>query len=246
MNERVLVSVIIPFYNRIKFTIRSVYSVLDQTHENVEIVLIDDCSTVNISVLLEVVNTNTNIKYYKNKINYGPSFSRNFGIDVATGDYICFLDSDDIFRPEKIKLQLYFMIRKNLNISYTSYIRSFNKNETIVKCNKIPMLYPLIAFYCTIATPTVMVKAEVFDLFRFNNKLRYGEDLILWINLSRHYKFHRLNLPLSIIYIGDNNHGLNLDVLKSIRQIVGKELYLHNKILFYLHKFYCIMRSIKF
>jgi glycosyltransferase involved in cell wall biosynthesis len=240
-----LVTVIIPFYNRINFTVRSIYSVLKQTYKNIEIILIDDYSSEDLTEIHQIVQNNKNIYYHKNINNCGPAYSRNIGIKFAKGEYICFLDSDDTFNTDKVKKQLDFMIKKKSNFSFTSYYKYINNKEILIKCNLIPMVYPLIAFYCPIATPTVMIKSDILKNFKFNNQLRFGEDLILWINLSRKYKLHRLNIPLSIINIGTNNHGLNRNVQKSVRIIVGKELYLHNRLLFYIHKLYCMIRLIK-
>lgn len=246
MNEHPLITIIIPFFNRIKSTINSLYSALNQSYSNIEIIIIDDCSTEDITELLDVIKNHSNVFYHKNLENSGPSFSRNIGIKYSKGEYICFLDSDDIFQPNKIYEQLKFMVNRNYNCSYTSYFKSFGNKLSLVKCNLIPMCYPLIAFYCPIATPTVMIKKDILNNYQFNNDLRFGEDLILWINLSKLNKFYRLNKPLSIINIGNSNHGLNQEVQKSVRKIVGKELYLHNKILYIIHRFYCIIRLIKF
>ena len=241
MNERPLITIIIPFFNRIKSTISSLYSALNQSYNNIEIIIIDDCSTEDITELLDVVKNNLNVFYHRNLVNLGSSFSRNKGIKYSKGDYISFLDSDDIFKPDKINLQLNFMIKKNSSFSYTSYFRSYGNKVSLVRCNLIPMVYPLIAFYCPIATPTVMIKKEILNNFKFNNQSRFGEDLILWIQLSKNNKFYRLNKPLSIVNIGISNHGLNYEVQKLVREMVGKELY-SNKFLYIIHWFYCMIR----
>ena len=183
MNEHPLITIIIPFFNRVKSTISSLYSALNQSYNNIEIIIIDDCSTEDIKELLDVIKNHSNVFYHKNLENSGPSFSRNIGIKYSKGDYICFLDSDDIFQPNKIYEQLKFMVNRNYNCSYTSYFKSFGNKLSLVKCNLIPMFYPLIAFYCPIATPTVMIKKDILNNYQFNNDLRFGEDLILWINL---------------------------------------------------------------
>ena len=90
------ISVIIPTYNRDKYIIESLNSVLKQTYHNLEIIIIDDCSTDNTEFLISQVKDNR-IKYIKLKENKGSSFARNVGIEMATGNYITFQDSDDIY-----------------------------------------------------------------------------------------------------------------------------------------------------
>lgn len=119
------VSVIIPTYKRAKFLIRAVNSVLFQTYENVEVVVVDDNGngTKNqkaVETLLQKRFGNLEkLVYLKSESNVGGAAARNFGAGKSTGDYLCFLDDDDVFLPNKIKDQLAFMEKHHLDLSFS-------------------------------------------------------------------------------------------------------------------------------
>lgn len=101
-----LVSVIIPAYNSAKFAAKAVESVLAQTYQNYELIVIDDGSTDNTKEVLNRFAGRVNYIFQENR---GPSAARNMGIKVAQGEYICFLDADDTWLPMKLEVQLAFM-----------------------------------------------------------------------------------------------------------------------------------------
>lgn len=98
------ISVIIPTYNRGKSIIQSINSVLEQTYHNLEILIVDDCSTDDTEYLISKID-DPRVKFIKLKENKGASFARNIGIKIATGKYISFQDSDDIYKTNKIEKQ---------------------------------------------------------------------------------------------------------------------------------------------
>ena len=118
-----LVSIIIPFFNRIESTKKAIYSALNQTYKNKEIILINDGSSADIVDIEEIVNKNKEIYLYTNYKNYGPSYARNVGIKKANGRFIAFLDSDDEWFHFKLSYQIKYMLEKNLRFTYTSYAR---------------------------------------------------------------------------------------------------------------------------
>ena len=206
------VSVIIPFFNRVNLTINAIKSVLEQTHENIELVLVDDGSTEDIRKILDIQSQHKNIIYTKQS-NLGVATARNNGIKFATGDYIAFLDSDDLFLPDKISIQLDQMKRKNYFVSYTSY-KTVNQDGDS-KLHNIQLLYakeknifPKIISICAIATPTVMIKSnivkqegKIFDENIFDG----GEDVIAWINIAEKHDFLGIEDVLSIVNIDETN-----------------------------------------
>jgi glycosyltransferase involved in cell wall biosynthesis len=103
-----LVSIIIPTFNRPESLLSAINSVSSQTYKNMEVIIIDDCSQEDMQdvVLRAKKKTNINIFYFKNSNNLGNAGARNQGIKLAKGDYIAFLDDDDIWLPEKIKKQV--------------------------------------------------------------------------------------------------------------------------------------------
>lgn len=196
------VSVIIPTYNYVEFICDSIESVINQTYKDFEIIVVDDGSTDNTS---EVV------KKYKDKISYfykengGPSSARNYGIKNAKGEFICFLDADDIFIPEKLELQVKYMEDHkddNIGLIYSDYycvsrrLKITDYYESIgFSSQKEAVMYLL--NYNYINTSTVMIpKACIEKKGFFNEKYRYLEDYDLWLRLGCNYKFGYINKPL--------------------------------------------------
>ena len=121
------VTVIIPTYKRtVDFLSRAVKSVIAQTYPNVEIIVIDDSPSDyklrnSIKEYMDTI-VNDNIKYFQNEKNMGGSLARNRGIELATGDYISFLDDDDEYMPEKIEKQVKFMLCSGNDLSFSNMI----------------------------------------------------------------------------------------------------------------------------
>lgn len=118
-----LISVITPIYNSEKFLKTAIVSVQNQTYSNWELILVDDASTDGSGKIAEqFYNDDTRIIYEKFPENRGPAVSRNRAIELAKGEYIAFLDSDDFWSPNKLEIQVDFMQRKNCDVSFSSYV----------------------------------------------------------------------------------------------------------------------------
>ena len=202
------VSVIIPFYNRSSKTVRAVRSVLKQTHKNLEILLINDGSNEDVSEVEKLVKKYENIKLIKTGKNNGASSARNKGIEVASGDYISFLDSDDEFVEDKIQLQLQYAVAANGKLLHTSYIKEENGRKDVVKSGKVSGHCERELMYsCPIATPTVMIESKWLKErgARFNTKIEIGEDTCFWLELMKGNTYLvGINQPLSIVHVGKN------------------------------------------
>jgi len=220
------VSVVIPFYNRRKEVLRAVDSVLNQTHKNFEIILVDDGSTDDLSEVEKLAKKNSNIKLYHNKENRGVSASRNFGISKSTGDYIAFLDSDDEFKPNKLEIQVHYMVASNANISHTSYERNMSDKKEIIHsgldhghCER-KMVYN-----CPIATPTVMLKADWIkeNKLLFNEDIEIGEDTCFWLEILRRNSYLiGIDKPLTTVNVGDSAAAYTDE-----KQMVGLKTIIH-------------------
>ena len=117
-----LVSIIMPSWNTGRFIAESIQSVIDQTYKKWELLIVDDCSTDNTD---EVVDSfqDERIRYFKNENNSGAALTRNRAIREAQGEWIAFLDSDDLWAPKKLERQLVFMKKNDLVFSYHEYIK---------------------------------------------------------------------------------------------------------------------------
>lgn len=118
MNQLLLVSIIIPNYNYASYLEECINSVIGQTYKNIEIIIIDDCSNDNSIEIIENLQQKFDIKLIRNTENSGVSFSRNKGIEAATGEYICFLDPDDTWYPEKLERQVTLLLQQNSNLCF--------------------------------------------------------------------------------------------------------------------------------
>lgn len=174
------VSVIIPFYSNAEWLCEAVESVFAQEYNNYEVIVVNDGSKEDVSAFLEKYGGR--IKYYE-KENGGAADARNMGIRNAEGEYIAFLDSDDLWLPEKLSKQLKKMAEYNAQWSYTDF-ELFGENiEPSVK-----RMYPDDAegirdkLSPYIGTPAVIIKSSLLrdnDL-SFCKELRYGQDVCLW------------------------------------------------------------------
>jgi len=196
------VSVIIPFHNRVKWVAEAVQSVLDQTYSNFEVILVDDGSTEDITQC-NFINDNR-IRYIRQD-NRGPAVARNRGIDVALGRYVAFLDSDDLFLPTKLEIQIAHMEdHPNVPFSHTSYQRISKAGEPLEIINSgrfTGKVYPEILLNCPIGTSTVMIHRDILGDMRFETSIRSGEDVILWIRIAKEYKIMGIDNPLTKIRI---------------------------------------------
>lgn len=110
MSEETLVSIITPMYNAKRFVALTIESVLAQTYTNWEMIIVDDCSTDDSAAIVkEYSNKDSRVKYFKLEKNSGIAKARNFALEMAKGRYVAFLDSDDIWKPQKLEKQLEFM-----------------------------------------------------------------------------------------------------------------------------------------
>lgn len=180
------ISVVIPFYERVDWLIEAIESVLIQTYRNYEIIVINDGSSENMASFVELYGDKINYIY---KENGGPGAARNKGIELAKGEYIAFLDSDDIWCNTKLERQIEFMISTSAVWSHTGYLEfSGNKDlHSYIRNNNKGDVFSLLLLSFRIATPTVMVSNEFLkdntDI-RFAENMRYGQDHFFWLKLA--------------------------------------------------------------
>lgn len=209
MKNRPVISVIIPFYNRLEWLADAVKSVLNQSFENFEIILIDDGSTENITKYIDI--SNPKIRYFKQK-NKGSAAARNRGIKMARGKYIAFLDSDDIFLPNKLKYQLVIMEHNpEAILSHTSYAYMDSDGHRMqeFKSGKFSgKVYPRIVFNCLVATPTVMLRKSALNNLTFEESLKIGEDVVLWCRIAKKSKIVGIEKVLTLVRRHENHTAL--------------------------------------
>jgi glycosyltransferase involved in cell wall biosynthesis len=210
------ISVVIPVFNRIQSLKRAIESVLCQNEKNCEILIIDDGSTLDIKNAISHYLKHPKIKYYKINTNKGVSFARNVGIRYAVGNFIAFLDSDDIWLPFKLKIQLELLNDELKNyIIHTDEFWLKNGKFLNKPANKIGIngeVYIHIIDKCRVSPSTVLISRCVFEkIGLFNEFLRVCEDYEFFLRASLFFKFTYINIK-SIIKISESNDQLSKNI----------------------------------
>ena len=180
-----LVSIIIPYYKKKKYILKTINSILNQSYNQFEIIIIyDDENLSDLDYLEKSFKLEKKIKIIKNLKTIGAGFSRNKGIENAKGEFVAFIDADDIWKKNKLKNQINFMKKKNLKFSHTTYeiidendkvlgkriSRDFEKVDDLIKS-------------CDIGLSTVILEKEIIDdQTKFPN-LKTKEDFVLWLKI---------------------------------------------------------------
>lgn len=188
MNTEVKISVIVPVYNVEKYLPRCIDSILNQTYKNLEIILVDDGSPDNCPAICdEYAQKDSRIKVI-HKANGGVSSARNAGIDVATGEYIGFVDSDDWIEPDMYEYLLINATKYKAEISKCGYFVSKSKTEhtpigedngTFFSQEPIEKRKTIISNIENASICTAIYKRWLFDHYRLNSNLRIAEDRLL-------------------------------------------------------------------
>ena len=186
-----LVSIIIPYSNKKKYLKKTLNSVFAQTYKNFEVLFIYDDPDKSDYQLFKKYLSKPKVKVFYNKKNLGAGLSRNKGLKYAKGKYIAFLDSDDLWKRNKLKKQLKFMTENKIGASHTSYeiIDKFGKK--IGQRNAKEYLdYNSILSSCDIGLSTVIIEKKILKNFKFPST-KTKEDYILWLKLTKKkYNFY--------------------------------------------------------
>ena len=181
------ISIIMPYYKKNLFLKRTIQSILNQTYQNFEIILIDDEQSKNsFNFLEEISNLDTRIELIVNKENLGAGYSRNIGIKKSKGEYIAFCDCDDLWKPNKLSRQFQNMEKYNQEFSFTDYeIINDNNLKVDFREAKNNLNFTKLRNSCDIGLSTVILKKNIFDndKYKFAN-LKTKEDYVLWLKLA--------------------------------------------------------------
>ena len=183
-----MVSVVIPFYSNTGWLCEAVESVLKQDFKDFEIIVVNDGSPEDVSGFLE--RYGKRISYYSQK-NAGPGPARNNGISHATGKYLAFLDSDDIWVPDKLRKQVEYMEQHpDLVWSHTNYtVFDAAGKEQCYDFSHLPMpLYPRALIYNPIQTSCIIIRRDFVERnhLRFADHMRYGQDGFFYLGIMLH------------------------------------------------------------
>lgn len=201
-----VVSIIIPTYNRAHLLGRAIQSVLDQTHQDFELIIVDDGSTDNTEEIVRSFS-DERIRYIKHDKNRGGAAARNTGIKAARGEYIAFQDSDDEWLPEKLEKQIrvFETVPPEVGVVYTGFHRLENNKKTYIPSSKITQkegyIFSSLLKGNFVTTQAVLVKRECFERAgMFDENLPRLQDWELFIRISKYYHFKCIDEPLVISY----------------------------------------------
>lgn len=208
------VSVIIPTYNRGNFIGESISSVLSQTYTDFELIIVDDGSTDNTEYIISTFS-DPRLQYIKQP-NRGRSKARNHALSLACGKYITFLDSDDLYLPNKIELQVdYLNNHPGVGMVYTSAYCIDTHGAPLAhkyEATESGLIYDQIAFFTpiTITLPTVMTYKQVLDsVGGFDESLHRFEDTDMWRRISKCYRIDAIPEYTCQLRTHDDNSLIN-------------------------------------
>lgn len=203
-----LVSVIIPTYNQPGFLVQAIESVLKQTYKNYEIIVIDDGSTDNTKEILDSYIKNRKIKYvYQN--NKRQAAARNTGILNSKGEFIAFLDHDDLWLPKKLELQVPLFKDKEVALVYTNSEDINSKGKTIKKRNLKycgGYIFKDLLKRHFITNSSVIIRKECLRKTGLFREDLYGaDDIHLWLRISHNFKIEHVPRVLIRYRFHENN-----------------------------------------
>lgn len=186
MDNKGLVSIVMPSYNTAKYIEEAIVSVLNQTYPYWELIVVDDCSTDSTEKVLKQYLMDNRIHFLKNEKNSGAAVSRNYALREAKGKWIAFLDSDDLWLPEKLEKQIGFMLSNGYHFSYTDYEEMDELSNSLMvrvtgpqRVSKHKMYN-----YCWLGCLTVMYDAEYIGLIQIEN-IKKNNDYAMWLKVCK-------------------------------------------------------------
>ena len=231
MKNKPLVSVIIPTYNRANLLLRAIKSVLSQTYKNLELIIVDDCSTDNTGeVVRKLQRKDKRIKYIKHRENRGGSAARNTGIKVAKGEYVAFQDSDDKWIQDKLEKQLAVLKKfpDEKTIIYTAFIKIMNKDAFYLPGKKVKkkngMIFNELIKNNFIGLPTVLINKSCLDeVGSFDERFPRSQDWELFLRLAKKFPFEFIDEPLLLVFYQEKSISADFkSFIKSRKMILER------------------------
>ncbi len=213
------ISVIMPAYNASKYIGKAIISVIKQNYSNLELIIIDDCSSDNTSEIIQQFQKNyENIVYIKMENNSGVAKTRNKGLSIASGQYIAFLDSDDVWLEDKLTKQInIFKENKGIPFTYTAINIINEKDEIVKKAKKIKTkaTYKILLRNTYVATSTVIIDREVTGDFLMPLR-KSAEDYSLWLMLLKSFGIAK-GINEALVNYRKTENSLSANKMKEIK-----------------------------
>lgn len=212
VNEKELISIVMPAYNCEKYIEDAIKSVMNQTYKNWELIVLDDGSKDNtVNIINGLAAQDKRIKFYQNEKNQGVSVTRNRGISLAKGEWIAFLDSDDMWQEEKLEKQMNLKGKVNAEFMFTgsSYINEVGESYKGIFEVPTQVDYKKLRTHNVISCSSVLVKKKFFENIKME-KDDMHEDYAVWLRiLQQGVMAYAVNEPLLIYRISRNSKSGN-------------------------------------
>ncbi|MBQ0831325.1 glycosyltransferase family A protein [Marinobacter sp.] len=233
-NSHSLVSVIVPVYNREKLVTETVASILDQTYRDIEIILVNDGSTDrSLSVIKNLQQQHPNLIRVIDQENQGQTVARNQGIKAARGKYIAFLDSDDLWSPDKLKLQIP-LFTEGVGLVYGG-VELINENGETTgfdPCDRQIQghIFPQLLVKNRMTGGSVVVLREALDsVGMFDPEFSAAENWDLWLRICKKYEARLVDTPIVKYRLHQNNMSKDMTLMQDAkRQIMEKHCDRHS------------------
>lgn len=216
-----LVSIIVPVYNSERFINDTIKTVKEQTYENWELLLINDCSTDNSKKIIEkYIKEDKRIKLIDLESNSGAATARNTGINKSNGKYVAFLDADDLWDNKKLEKQIKFMKENNYTFTFTGYEFADEEGKGNGKIVRVPNK---INYKQALKNTTIWTSTVIFDVQKLGKELiqmpnvKRGQDTATWWKvLKKIDNAYGINEVLS--YYRRTNESLSANKLKALKR----------------------------
>lgn len=215
-----LVSIIVPVFNAEKYLPETINTVLNQTYNNWELILINDRSTDNSASIAKPFLKDKRIHWVDSQKNFGPAISRNKGIELAKGRFIAFLDADDLWRKNKLKKQVSFMLDKDCAFSFTSYEFADESGKPTGKKVIVPpsITYKQALKNTTISTPTVMLDLEKLSKNDIKMPNVPSEDTATWWKILKKTP-RAYGIQEILFYYRRHDNSLSANKVEAVKRI---------------------------
>ena len=245
------IDIILPNFNSSKFISQTIKSIMLQNYKNWKLIIVDDCSNKETKNILKEYSNKKKIKIFWQKKNRGAGFCRNYAIKKSTSPYLAFIDSDDIWKKNKLKKQIHFMKKNNCSFSYTDYETFGDKNKKIKNPSRLN--YNNFIRNTSIPTSTMMVKRNKINNIRFTNtkicedyyfkckllkkinyalclngyltKYRVRKNSLQSSNLKNFYCIWKINRKYNKLNFLNNIISLLFISINSLKKYGGKNIY---------------------
>ena len=215
-----LVSIIVPVYNAERFLEETINSVLNQSYNNWELLLINDCSKDDSKKIYDKYKSDKRIKWFDQEKNGGAALARNKGIELSQGKFLCFLDADDLWEKEKLEKQINFMTEKDCAFSFTGYEFASESGEP----NGTKVFIPeKINYKKALKNTTIWTSTVMFDMSKLSKddiympNVRRGQDTATWWKVLKKIDYaYGLNEILS--YYRRTSDTLSSNKIKALKR----------------------------